>query len=203
MAPAMKAWQHSVTTKPVVESIQLVQDRIRPGQPLGDSDILVEVIILGLDPGDFQLAEAGLTGRVLRSLPAVPCMDFSGRIVSVGGNVQDLKPDDLVRGRINPLKDPIGSLVEYVQTNYNGCAIVPLSVDMDQAAGVGTDRWPDCVPEHYPLNQEGRESVHQRRLRWRWYVQHPDRQGRRAAHHDVLLDRERGHVQDARVRRGH
>ncbi|KAH0435816.1 hypothetical protein CcaCcLH18_04598 [Colletotrichum camelliae] len=138
MATTMKTWRHSVTTKPVGESIQLVQDRIRPSQPLGDSDVLVKVISVGLNPGDFKLAEVGLSGRVLLILPAIPCMDSSGRLFAVGSDVEGLKPDDLVPGRINPLQDPIGSLAEYVQTNYNGCALVPPGVDMDQVASVGT-----------------------------------------------------------------
>lgn len=106
MAATMKAWQYSVTNKPIEQSLELVHDRIRPGQTLGKSDILVKVISVGINPGDYKVAEAGLIGSALAKLPAIPGMDFSGRVVSAGSDVKEIKPDDLVFGRGNAPEVP-------------------------------------------------------------------------------------------------
>lgn len=134
----MRAWQYSVTNKPIEQSLELVHDRIRPGQTLGKSEILVKVVSVGVNPGDYKVAEAGMIGTALAKLPAIPGMDFSGRVVSVGSGIKEIKPDDPVFGRVNPLRCPSGALAEYVQTDYDSCVLVPPGVDMDHAAGIGT-----------------------------------------------------------------
>lgn len=120
------------------QSLELVHNRIRPDQTLGKSEILVKVASVGINPGDYKVAEAGMIGSAQAKLPAIPGMDFSGRVVSIGSDVKEIEPDDLVFGRVNPLRCPSGELAEYVQTDYDSCVLVPPSFDIDQAAGIGT-----------------------------------------------------------------
>ncbi|PVH73273.1 putative oxidoreductase, partial [Cadophora sp. DSE1049] len=134
----MRAWQFSSTNKPLETNLQLVEDAPQPSQPLAPSEILLEVISVGLNPADYLFAELGLLGKAILHLPSIPGMDYSGRVISVGSDINSIKPGDLVFGSADTTKGIPGTLSRYTKTNYDGCIFLPPGVDLDQAAGVGT-----------------------------------------------------------------
>ncbi|RBA15440.1 hypothetical protein FPRO05_12514 [Fusarium proliferatum] len=104
---------------------------LKPGQ------ILVKVSRAALNPADYKVCELGVASRLITSFPKIPGMDLSGRVVSVAEDVTDAKEGDFVLARASPTK-AWGSLAEYTVCDKEGYTVIPETLDLDQAAGVGT-----------------------------------------------------------------
>ena len=109
---------------------------------LGKDEVLVKVLSASLNPIDFKLAEPFLFRRIAYGANATPATDFAGHVVSTGPNsgkisTQDLKPGQLVFGRLNG-PTTYGALAEYTVAPRVGCVPVPDGVKPDDAASIGT-----------------------------------------------------------------
>jgi NADPH:quinone reductase-like Zn-dependent oxidoreductase len=136
MTDTMKAWQYASGGN-IDTHLKFVEDVRRPLLSGGKDEVLIEVASAALNPTDYKMAELGLMTRVVMTLPKCPGIDFSGRVVSVSSDVADIKPGDHVMGMLSPWKSP-GALSQYVISPKKACRVVPATVDLDQAAGVGT-----------------------------------------------------------------
>ncbi|KAJ9421144.1 chaperonin 10-like protein [Fusarium oxysporum] len=104
---------------------------------LKSGQILVKVSRAALNPADYKVCELGVASRLITSFPKIPGMDLSGHVVSVAEDVTDAKVGDFVLARASPTK-AWGSLAEYTVCDKEGYTVIPESLDLDQAAGVGT-----------------------------------------------------------------
>ncbi|OLN97050.1 Zinc-type alcohol dehydrogenase-like protein C16A3.02c 2 [Colletotrichum chlorophyti] len=104
---------------------------------LKPSQVLVKVICAGINPADYKFSNLGVVARAILPFPWSPAMDYSGRAVAVGTAVTDIKPGDLVFGRLDPMGVQ-GSLSEYIVAERDGVTALPASVDPVQAGVVGT-----------------------------------------------------------------
>ncbi|KAM0328796.1 hypothetical protein ACHAQA_005210 [Verticillium albo-atrum] len=121
---------------PIGNTLKLVTTA-RPTEPLAKQEVLVEVIVTGINPADYKIPELGVLSKAKISYPISPGMDFAGRVLAVGDDVPDIKVGDNVFGRMDPLKTA-GALSEYVISPYDGIAALPKGVSLDQAGAAGT-----------------------------------------------------------------
>jgi len=140
----MKAWQYSQTAGGLERNLKLNSSAALPSNAtsLPADCILVQVITATLNPVDYKLSENPLLGRLLIGKPASPGQDYAGRVVATGPNsgkvsTQDLKPGQLVFGRLKP-PFKFGGLAEYIVATRSGCVPIPDGVSPDDAACVGT-----------------------------------------------------------------
>lgn len=111
------------------------------GQPLktesipqpspANDEVLVRVHAASLNPVDSFVA-AGYLQSML-TVPMTPGTDFAGEVVSVGDDVNHVKPGDAVYGMI-PIRG--GGFAEYVSPKAGEVALKPQSLDYQQAAAV-------------------------------------------------------------------
>lgn len=94
---------------------------------------LVKVSYATLNPVDYKLAELPLIGSYDFSKPAIPGLDFSGKVVST--TLPHLKAGELVFGTTATPK--FGALAEYTVAPKQGVVSLPNHVPLDQAACVG------------------------------------------------------------------
>ncbi|KAH7175328.1 hypothetical protein EDB81DRAFT_634790 [Dactylonectria macrodidyma] len=133
----MRAWQ-CAAPGPLETTLKLVTDAPRPSsQALHKGELLVAVARAGLNPADYKLLGLGIASRALTQFPKTPGMDFSGRVVAVAEDVDDVKPGDKVLGRVLAGKSG-GTLGEVVVARRDACAVMPEGVDWDEAAGMPT-----------------------------------------------------------------
>lgn len=140
----MEAWQYSQTAGGIERNLKLTSSAALPSKAtsLPADQILVQVISATLNPIDYKLAEIPFLGRLLIGKPASPGQDYAGRVVATGPNSkkvssQDLKPGQLVFGRLEP-PNKLGCLAEYIIAPRTGCVPIPEGVSPDDAACVGT-----------------------------------------------------------------
>ncbi|KAL0933940.1 zinc-binding oxidoreductase [Colletotrichum truncatum] len=95
----MRAWQYSNIEGTLEESIALKLDIPAPKKSaLGKDEIIVEVICASLNPVDYKLPESGLIGHIMITRPAIPGLDFCGRVVSKHPSVTALELGQIVFG---------------------------------------------------------------------------------------------------------
>ncbi|KAH7115389.1 reticulon-4-interacting protein, partial [Dactylonectria estremocensis] len=75
--------------------------------------------------------------RALTQFPKTPGTDFSGRVVAVAEDFDDLKPGDAVLGRVLAGRRG-GTLGEFVVVRRDACAAMPEGMGWDEAAGAPT-----------------------------------------------------------------
>jgi NADPH:quinone reductase-like Zn-dependent oxidoreductase len=136
MAEKMRAWRIA-SPGPITTNLELVEDVPQPSQPLQKGQILVEVASASINPADYKVPELGMVAKAMIEFPKILGMDFSGQVISIGEDITDVKPGDAVLGRVNPAKSG-GTLSEYVVVLRDEIAVIPSTVDLDQAAGVFT-----------------------------------------------------------------
>lgn len=136
MSTTMKAWQYTSANGALEKNLHLNENAAQPSQALAESDVLVEVISMGLNPVDYKLAEMGWVAKAMIRTPATPGLDFSGRVVSTGSAMDSFKTGDVVFGRLDPTQH--GTLGQFIIAKYDGCALLPDGVETDQGAAVGT-----------------------------------------------------------------
>lgn len=133
----MKAWQYTDTTGGLEKNLELTEVA-RPAEPVGEFEILVEVISASINPADHKVPELGLISRSVIRRPATPGMDFSGRVVSLGAKIDSFSIGETVFGRLAPKQHgSLGQLI-VVDTKNEACVALPAGVDVDHAATVGT-----------------------------------------------------------------
>lgn len=147
MASAMRAWQYTFATNGLENSLQLTSAPMpvpKPGQHL------VKVIYAALNPADYKLPENRPISYLLIPKPAVPGLDFCGRIIepAAGSGVQQGR---LIFGfACKTPKDP-GSLREYATVDADACVDVPKGLEgrLKEVAGLalaGEAAWGSNVP---------------------------------------------------------
>lgn len=78
-----KAWTYSSTAGGFVENLRLTGYRVPDAK---DYHVLIEVLNVSLNPGDYKLPDVPLIGRFIKR-PASPCFDFCGRIRALSRNL--------------------------------------------------------------------------------------------------------------------
>lgn len=135
----MKAWQFSQTAGGLEKNLKLNNTATLPpkAKSLGPDEILVKILSTTLNPVDYKIAELPLLGRLAIGMPATPGLDFAGKVAATGSNSKDLKPGQLVFGRLDgPSK--FGTLAEYTVAHRAGCVALPDGVSPDDGACIGT-----------------------------------------------------------------
>ncbi|KAJ9200355.1 hypothetical protein DTO166G4_3356 [Paecilomyces variotii] len=130
----MKAWLYSSTAGGIEKNLSLsTSARVPP--TVRQDQLLVQVISVSINPADIKVPEGPIT-RVIISKPASPCMDFCGKVITVGPNVTEFEPGQLVYGSLG-LPTQFGTLGEYIIAPTSGTALLPGGVDPDHAATLG------------------------------------------------------------------
>jgi NADPH:quinone reductase-like Zn-dependent oxidoreductase len=104
-----------------------IEDIPVPAQ--GAADVLVRIDAAGVNPVDWKMRE-GL--RFKRDLPFTLGADFSGQVIAVGDDVNDIEVDDEVYGFAN------GAYAQFAVVLPTMIATRPLSVDDATAAALPT-----------------------------------------------------------------
>lgn len=102
-----------------------------------DSQVLVKVIAVSLNPAEAHMRRGQLIARpvsgLLKPKDTISGADISGRIEAVGKNVTQYQPGDEVYGRRSP-----NGFAEYVCVSENPIALKPSNMSFEQAAAVPT-----------------------------------------------------------------
>lgn len=98
---------------------------------LGKDQTLVKIYYSSLNPVDYKLPELPVVGRF--AVSRIPCLDFSGKVVSTGRS--DLSPGQLVFGRTEP--PAFGALAEYAVVGREGVVPLPENVKLQDAGCIG------------------------------------------------------------------
>jgi NADPH:quinone reductase-like Zn-dependent oxidoreductase len=99
----------------------------------GDTDVVVEVVRAGINPGEAAIRKGLLESRWPTTLPCGQGSDFAGRVVAVGDAVQgSLVPGDEVVGWV----DTRSSHADFVVTPADQVVPKPPEVDWEQAGGL-------------------------------------------------------------------
>ncbi|KAF1986574.1 NAD(P)-binding protein [Aulographum hederae CBS 113979] len=137
-APTMKAWQYSSTAGGLENNLTLNPSAPQPNSyDLAKDQILVEVLSMSLNPVDYKLPETPVLSRLLLSYPAVPGLDYCGKVVKTPRGNDSLAIGDIVFGR-HGMPTQFGTLGQYIVAQREGCVLVPKGVDVDSAAAIGT-----------------------------------------------------------------
>src|SRR5712672_4018982 len=115
------------------------EDAPRP-QPK-DDDILIRVIMAGVNPVDVFIRE----GRITR-FPFIPGMDVAGVVEQAGNKVTKFKRGDAVYAFLS--FEEQGGYAEYVVANQDHVALKPRSIDFEKAGAVplaATTAWQALV----------------------------------------------------------
>ncbi|KAG7102747.1 Zinc-type alcohol dehydrogenase-like protein C16A3.02c like [Verticillium longisporum] len=132
----MKAWQLS-SPGHFEKNLKLHDDLPRLPIGLETDQLFIQVLSAGINPADYKVPELGVFAHAMVEFPKTAGMDFCGRVVAVGKTIGDIRPSDLVLGRLEPSGSE-GSLAEFIVASYEDVAKVPTSVDIDVAAGAPT-----------------------------------------------------------------
>ena len=140
----MKAWQYSQVAGGLEKNMKLNNTASLPpnANSLGPDQVLVQVLSSALNPVDYKFAQIPIVGGLLIKRPAIPALDYSGRVVASGPNTknistQDLKPGQLVFGKHDG-PTQYGTLAEYTVVPRSGCVPLPQGVSPDEAAAAGS-----------------------------------------------------------------
>ena len=148
MAPSipatMKAWQYSQVAGGLEKNLKLINNASLPpnAQSLGADQVLVQVLSSALNPVDYKFPQIPVVGGLIVKRPAIPGLDYAGRVVASGPNSkkissEDLKPGQLVFGKLSA-PTQFGTLAEYTVVPRSGCVPLPEGVSPDDAAAAGS-----------------------------------------------------------------
>lgn len=133
----MKTWQYASAAGGLEKNLQLKWDVPEPFvDQLSKDKILVEGLYASLNPADYKLPEIlSPINKILKRVPAVPCMDFCGRVKSVHKSNETMKDGDLVFGSLGmPSKN--GTLSQYFIAPVATCVKVPAGLKPEDAASI-------------------------------------------------------------------
>jgi NADPH:quinone reductase-like Zn-dependent oxidoreductase len=138
MMALMKAWQYATTAGGITKNLQLKSDVQKPTtKSLAKNEVLAEILAVSLNPADYKVAAMTGVGKLLIGTPAIPCADYSGRVVATRATTNTLKVGQLVFGRIEAPK-PGGTLAQYSVASHSGCVPLPEGLGINDASTVGT-----------------------------------------------------------------
>ncbi|CAJ0555445.1 Ff.00g055100.m01.CDS01 [Fusarium sp. VM40] len=134
----MKAWQFSEVSITLEESLVLARDAEMPNSAtLGPTQMIVQVLWAALNPVDYKLPESGLIGRLMIPRPAVPGLDFCGRVYAKHADIDTFEQGQIIFGGLaRPSR--FGTLGEYALVSTTECAPLPRGVKPEHAAAIGT-----------------------------------------------------------------
>lgn len=110
----------------------------------GPGEVLIRVAGSSFNPIDNKIATLGEALAFAPKLPAVPSMDVSGEVVSVGEGVSRFRVGDRVFGCAGGVGELPGALAEYMVADPLLLAKAPESMDLADAAAmplVATTAW--------------------------------------------------------------
>jgi NADPH:quinone reductase-like Zn-dependent oxidoreductase len=131
----MKAWQFTSATGGLDKNLYQPASGAPKPRPY-DDQILVEVHSMALNPADYKVPELGMIARPLISMPAIPGMDFSGRVAELGSKVDWARVGEMVYGTYTGSLGK-GTLAQYVAVGREMVIGTPEGVDVDDAATIG------------------------------------------------------------------
>ncbi|EPE06510.1 zinc alcohol dehydrogenase [Ophiostoma piceae UAMH 11346] len=128
---------------PIPESFKnLVQPKAKADRGF----VLVRVLAASVNPADYKLPELPIVGGLTPKRPAIPSMDFCGRVVN--STDPQFTNGQLVAGKTANFSQH-GTLAEYTVAPAGLCANVPEGVSAEQAATIGVcgaTAWTAVVP---------------------------------------------------------
>ncbi|KAF9697720.1 hypothetical protein EKO04_004418 [Ascochyta lentis] len=128
----MKAWQYDSVAGGVEKHLRINNTATQP--TLGDSEILVEVHAMALNPVDYKAVEAGIP-MVLLGSQRIPGADFCGKVARIGRTVDSFQIGEWVFGaKVGAISN--GSLAQYICVSQDSLTSLPTGVDVDDAATV-------------------------------------------------------------------
>lgn len=121
--------------------------KLAPPKSKGDrGQLLVRVLAASVNPADYKLPELPIIGNFTPKRPAIPSMDFCGRVVN--STDPQFATGQLVAGKVANLSQH-GTLAEYAVAPAMLCALVPEGVSVEQAATIGvcgSTTWTALLP---------------------------------------------------------
>lgn len=130
----MRGWLYTSTSGGLEHTMQLTDAAPQPR--VSESNMLVQVHRMSLNPTDYKVPEHGLVARAVIPVPASPGADYAGTVVVTGSGITAFHVGDRVFGRLDKVRH--GSLAQYVVVRQGECALVPKGVSLDDASTVGT-----------------------------------------------------------------
>jgi NADPH:quinone reductase-like Zn-dependent oxidoreductase len=138
MPATMQAWQYTAVQDKLENALALNDSvPIPETSALSKDQIIVETIAAALNPVDQKMPEAGLVGRFMIPRPAVPGLDFCGRVIAKHPANDAVSIGQVVFGALRKVAQH-GTLSQYVAVSSLECAPLPEGVDPYHAAGIGT-----------------------------------------------------------------
>jgi NADPH:quinone reductase-like Zn-dependent oxidoreductase len=133
----MRAWQWSTCSTVLEDALETNSSAPLPTskRPLASGETLIQVHAAALNPVDYKLAELPVVGRMAIPKPAIPGLDFAGRVVQVGADC-NVEVGQMVFGKLEP-KAQFGTLGEYIIGSKAGTVPLPDGITAEQAATLG------------------------------------------------------------------
>jgi NADPH:quinone reductase-like Zn-dependent oxidoreductase len=101
---------------------------------VGESDVLIRVSAVGVNPFDWKVRQGYLAGWINHSFPLILGWDVSGVVQAVGSGVEDFAIGDEVLSRADVSRD--GAYAEYIAVNAAHVVSKPQSIDHVHAAAI-------------------------------------------------------------------
>ncbi|KAF2870419.1 hypothetical protein BDV95DRAFT_595924 [Massariosphaeria phaeospora] len=130
----MRAWQYTSAAGGLENNLFLPATGA-PKPRVGDNEVLVEIFSMALNPADYKYPELGLVAKAMVPSPAIPGMDYCGKVVDVGSKVDAYKLGQLVFGAKTGAVGH-GSLAQFIAVPEEMVALVPEGTSVDDAASV-------------------------------------------------------------------
>ncbi|KAL2842066.1 putative zinc alcohol dehydrogenase [Aspergillus pseudodeflectus] len=136
MVGTMKMWQYAHLEAGLEDAIHLVTGPIPTASSLVKDQILVRVLNVSINPVDYKLPESFMESISVRR-PAIPGLDFCGRVIAAHTSVHTFTEGQLVFGGFSRTPQN-GTLAEYTVITAAECAALPVGIDPEQAAAAAT-----------------------------------------------------------------
>jgi len=101
---------------------------------VSDSDILIEVKAVSLNPIDYKIVQGHLKELLELDLPAGIGYDVSGEVVEIGSKVKNFEVGDEIYSRVP--QEYMGTLAEFVAVDSSVVAHKPENVTFEKAASL-------------------------------------------------------------------
>lgn len=129
----MKAYQYNNTKGGIEKNLHINDAAPRP--TISDSEILVQVHAMALNPVDHKVTEGPMPLRIFGS-NLTPGADFCGKVVETGKKVDEFQIGEFVFGaKVGAFTG--GSLAQYISVSKEMVGRLPEGVKAEDAAGFG------------------------------------------------------------------
>jgi NADPH:quinone reductase-like Zn-dependent oxidoreductase len=134
----MRAWVYPSINGKIEDSISFEESVPVPDRSsLAKDQLLIKVISAALNPVDYKLPESGYAGSIMITKPATPGIDYCGRVIGKHPSNNAFEEGQVVFGSFSRTPK-LGTLAEYTVISSAECARLPVGIDHDHAAAVGT-----------------------------------------------------------------